>query len=496
MKPSKMFKVYTSDLLIADVIESSDNPQVAKLVKKYGLKAGGKITLANKEQFQEFANAFDLEHKEKIPGGSSANTMVTMGRMLKGAVSTFFLGLIGDTDADEKIKADLKSANIKLVPPQDTISLEPPPESALSFVIKFSDGERSIATWPGNAREKLRADMIDSDQFKKCDAIFLQLGLKQKLQETKPVKDGFAPEDELGIADRMLRLRRKNHQELWLAMPTQANFSTSERSHEEKVELFRKLIDNANVVLGNGEELARVFTNKSDVVALDQILDAHGMLSYHRQDKALYKTIVEGLLSEGELLKHEKSYDFVNKTVSIEEGLKRLQQEFEKDYLQQEARGSHPDGKWSHDEEAWQGNTRQVAFITLGKKGVALVTRNHIEIIPALEISERNGNTLGCGDNLYAGVLASYVQQNLHYPNNDMNKEELLAAYKQAARTGVALAAAKLKETDGPRLHDPLESLAGMDQELAKKLHNGHVVNLQFGGVEVGGGNHQPAVHR
>lgn len=463
MKP---FKVYTSDLLIRDVIAASDeNPKIAALVQEFGLRPGSKHTIIKETHLKKFLEAFQVEKREKIPGGSASNTMVTLGRMLKQAISTVFFGLTGTTDGDEKIRHGLETANITLVPPQSSISSDPPPESALSFVITFPDGERSISTWPGNAKEKLKSGMIDSKQVATCDAVFVQLGLKQKMQETPPAENGHAHEDHLGIADKLLKLRWGNQQDLWLAMPTQADFTTKERSHASKVKLFQQLTESANVILSNGEELARVFTDSDDSQDIDQILRDKGVLTEHFENKELFKKAVQGLIKEEEFSNAElKKYDFLNRTITADFALQRLQKELDKKLL-------------ANKNADWHGNPRQVAFITLGEKGAAIVTPSEISEVP-IKIpvvpvrDEDKKGTLGCGDTAYAGFLASYVKQGLYDKdlNVKMTNQELRDAYLEAGQTGVTLAAAKLEEEKGPRLPHPMESLRRKNPKLAENL--------------------------
>lgn len=373
MRPNestKKTKILTSDFLIIDYILSTEgNEELKQIVKEYGLESGGKRALAP-EQFKkvsEVVKRIMARPNNRVaiePGGSSANVLVTMNKLLgNGKADVDFLGVVGNDSNSEIIKASLEDGGINLLP-KDYKHKDP--QAAISYVITPPGGERTIITYPGNAREILKPDIITDNMVKSSDVIFVQGSLWQKLDEN--------------FADKLLDLRWNHKKQLWLALPTHAKFG------EENANKFQWLVTSANLILGNIEELSRIYKTdpENPVLALDKLrktfIDHEHVLKGHGYDKP------------------------------------------------------------------------QVAFITLGSKGSAIVTKGGIQYISPRHInSEEIVNTLGAGDTAFAGFAAGYLKG----LNNEVSAE-----------IAMALANQKLRH-NGARLDDPQAALRKASPKLA-----------------------------
>jgi sugar/nucleoside kinase (ribokinase family) len=229
--------ILSSDILIADVIvELKDNLQLAALIKKYGLKPGGKRAI-DAQQFNEFSAAVAGQPITLTPGGSSANMLTTLNRLFDNALDIKLIGVAGEGFSSRMIRTSLESAGISLLPAD--LPPSPVPKTAMSYVILFPDGQRTIATYPGNAREILQPEMITDALVVATDIVLLQGSLWGKMGDA--------------YADRLVALTLKYKKELWLALPTHSMVG------DNHVEQFKKVIPEATLVMGNEEELGRVY---------------------------------------------------------------------------------------------------------------------------------------------------------------------------------------------------------------------------------------------
>lgn len=271
-----MKKILSSDILIIDAnIKLSENPEMARLVQKYELMPGGKTAL-NAEQFKEFSAALADHPVTFTPGGSAANTLTTLSKLMGGELEANFIGVTGKSAYSQMIKEGLDEASVRLIP--EEIHGEPRPESAVSFVLIYPDGQRTIATYPGNAKDLLKPNMITDELVRDSDVVFVQGSLWQKLGADFP--------------DRLMDKRWMEGKKLWLAMPTHAKFG------EEKADLFQWLIPSADVILSNEEELARIYKTTPDQ-ALQKLQDT---FRAHRASDRLEKIgqLQVGFITRGE----------------------------------------------------------------------------------------------------------------------------------------------------------------------------------------------------
>lgn len=242
-----MTTILSSDILIADVIVATEgNPYVMELIARYDLKPGGKRQI-DAHQFQEFSAAVEGRPITLSPGGSTANMLTTLGKLFDKKLNITLIGVAGGGMSSQMIKSSLDEAGIVLVPEHPPVS--PVPQTAMSYVMVYPDGQRTIATYAGNARDILQPDMIGEAAVKASDIVLLQGSLWGKLGE--------------GYADRLYRLALTHKKELWLALPTHSMLG------DNHIETFHDIIPHAALVLGNEEEVARVFRTSSASALLD-----------------------------------------------------------------------------------------------------------------------------------------------------------------------------------------------------------------------------------
>lgn len=228
-----MIRILSGDLLIADIIVSlNDAPRMAALVRTHGLIPGGKVTL-DEQQMQAFAQAAAACPATISPGGSSANMLTTLSRLLPGEVKATFFGIAGGQHG-ALIVQSLTEAGIDLLPKPADMG-----QSAVSFVLLFPDGQCTIATWPGNACALLKPEVITEALAQQGDIFLVQGSLWRKL--------------EAHFADRLVELCARYGKRLWLTLPTQASLSPQERQR------FVPLISQADLLLGNEGELLRIY---------------------------------------------------------------------------------------------------------------------------------------------------------------------------------------------------------------------------------------------
>ncbi len=489
-------KLFTSDILIVDRVidlrreDLTDTQKQAMrdLAAQYGMTPGSKRSI-NKEEFTAFKDVL-LEqgiNSVDVAGGSSANTAVTLQKTVgPDKIDATFLGVVGATPQDMLISDGLKDAGIKRIPQQYG---DIAPESAVSLVVvdemDMPDGtkkaERAIVTYAGNAKTILKsADMTDKifAEYGKNDAVLVQGSLWYKYGNTRP-EAGWKTQDlsTLGVADRILRERRDHGSELWLTMPTVSDYSKGitdtygnavEVTHEQRAKHFQDLIRDANVVLGNGEEISRVYTTKEEREEIEGIIEKAGGARKKRSGTEPEESVEDYLarIRDAANANQLAKYDFLNMSIKNEYeihhnkggALLRLQQAL--------------DAKQLANDSNWQGNTSQIAFVTLGREGAAVIHDGVIEKVPAAPFDDKNiVNTLGAGDASYAGFLAAY----------QMRKEHAEITHKDCATMGMWMAREKLQYS-GARVVNPYAAVVtalraaqgkeGEDQEFVKRLLN------------------------
>lgn len=230
-------RILSGDILIADVIAPLEgNPVLAALVEKCQMKPGGKQTI-DAARMEEFSKAVAGRSVTVTPGGSSANMLTTLSKLMGKKVDIRFLGVVGEGSYSDIIKRSLNEAHIALVP--ERLPDRPLPQAAVSFVMVTKGGQCTIATHPGNARDILKSAMITDGMVHTSDILLVQGSLWNKLDRTFP--------------NRLVALGRKHGKTLWLTLPTQPGFDEEDAAH------FQRLIPDADLLLGNDAELVRAF---------------------------------------------------------------------------------------------------------------------------------------------------------------------------------------------------------------------------------------------
>lgn len=380
----------SADLLITDrMVELNALPEAERAEIQVLMDEGGIIgndkTAIGVELSGRIAAALQGVEIPSNGGGSAANTLITLLRMNKNYSADFF-GVAGNEAASDINRHDLADAWINLFPAEPvTVQPDNPPTGATSYVFVYPDGSRSAAVCRGNIKDYVTPEMITDELVSKADVILAPGSLRYKLGEE--------------FMDRLLKLRWDHGKPLILTLPTQSQLAA------EESDKFRFYIPSANVVLSNEKELARVYETlpeNADGSIKDEkyITEEEWAVAGHKALKELHK-----MMKENSHILAEKAKETGNPALA-----------------------------------------KQVAFITLGKAGAAVLTPDMDEplIVPGITVpASEIKNSIGCGDTAFGGFLWAY------YEGLSLN------ACAQVANT---LAAEKIK-INAARLPDPLASL-------------------------------------
>jgi sugar/nucleoside kinase (ribokinase family) len=372
------------------------NALLDRLLKEKKTAWGQKIALS-KDEFIELSDAISgIPTSGIAPGGSSSNTLTTLSRMLGDKhMHVDFLGVAGGEGGmySNIIRRDLDKAGIHVIPEHPHLAEGQVPESAVSFVFTEPGGKRTIATYPGNARAILKPDMITDELIARNDVAFVQGSLWEKFDRALP--------------DTFLEKRWWQNKDVWLALPTHARFS-----EQMTPDNYRFLIPSADVVLGNSEELMRIYETDRD---FDKRTAG---LSAQEKDKVM-------------------SRDF-------DAAVSRLQADL-----------AQRDGIRAKDRLRPRSQEAK-AFISNGKHGAVAVTASHRVDVPAVPLpQDKESYLLGAGDTSYAGFLAGHIAH---------------LSLKESAELAMELAAAKIKYNSA-RIPDP-----GPAREMEKGSHRARVL--------------------
>jgi len=354
IKPDDVAKLSTSDQLKYEALECCIDRVLSRQKAK---KRGGKATI-DRNEFETIQGLVSELYPKRIvePGGSSANTLTTLKRLLGNAIDAKILGVIGtDGPYDEKLRDGLNSAKVDLISPPAGDRM---PESATSFVFQEpnGNGKRTIFTYYGNAKDIIGHDVPEEAHIEKADVLFVQGSMWKK----------FFPD----MANDIMKKRWGQKKELWLALPTQTEFDDwASQDH------YRFIIPSADVVLGNADELMRVYEIHPPKLDLPEDMPEE------EKEKRQYE--------------HRKPY--------ITDALHKLQ-------LQLSERDSH-----LLKELYVKRHKAPVALITDEGNPAHVVTgdslargKGEIVEIPVAEVSGHK-YLLGAGDTSFAGFLAGHI---------------------------------------------------------------------------------------
>ena len=270
-----MTRILTSDVLIADVIAPVEGHEAMEaLVRKYQLRPGGKIQIEAADA-QAFADAFAEVPCRVVPGGSSANMLTTLAKLMPEQVKVRFVGIAGEGAHSAIIREALAEVRVGLLP--DRIQHGVKALAATSYVLVFPDGQCTIATLAGNARDLLKPAVLAEHVMENTDILLAQGSLWHKFHTC--------------FADRLYSLCMKYERQLWLTLPTQAKPTDA-----ENVKIMEMLPD-ATLVMGNEAEIIRLFKMPLNeaVRKLQELLQTKGrpLSKGKRHDKIAFITLGE-----------------------------------------------------------------------------------------------------------------------------------------------------------------------------------------------------------
>ncbi|HEU5046612.1 MAG TPA: carbohydrate kinase family protein [Rickettsiales bacterium] len=257
-----MVNILSSDLLIADVPIPLPSPEelrtapaairdryaelntvIDKVLAEHDARRGEKVSLT-KEEFDTISRLTQGLKMEGIePGGSTANTLVTFKRLMGHNAHLEFLGVAGHGVYSDSIKNDIKGTGTHLLPAQNEIGNNAEP--AVSFIFTAPDGSHTLATYPGNADQLLKPGMITDELVRKNDVVFIPSSLWGKLGNEFP--------------DTLLTKALANDKRVVATLPKQAQFG-----HPVPPGTYQKLLENADVIVGDEQELTRIYDTGHD----------------------------------------------------------------------------------------------------------------------------------------------------------------------------------------------------------------------------------------
>lgn len=287
-----MVNVLSSDILIADILiplpsaeelakipadqqekYTTLNQTLEGLLVKNGVKRGEGIPL-NKTEAQDLFNTLQQSQIGTIePGGSSGNIFATLSRLMGNKVNTDYIGVIGDDAYSNVIKEDFLKAGVNILQVGDGAA-----EPAISFIFSEPDGSYTRATYPGNADKLLKPEIITGGIVRKSDVVLLPGSLWKKLGSKFP--------------DKLFEEAVKQDKRIFLTLPKQAQFE-----HPVPGGTYRRLIQNADIIVGDEQELTSIYNTgddfesalkmlQQDLQKRDNIRQAHGKLNRNRSAAA------------------------------------------------------------------------------------------------------------------------------------------------------------------------------------------------------------------
>jgi len=213
---------------------------LGQLLGKRGMERGGKISI-DAEEFKELSSLVAGVPGKMEAGGATADMVTTIKNLRGHQVNIDFLGVSGLHGInDNLITEDLHKNGISLDPGATADA-----RAAMSYIFTYPDGKRSIVTYPGNAAEKLHADMVTDARVAKSDTVLLPISLWSKFDSSLP--------------ETLLRKSMEQDKQIILTIPKQARFGNVGSEY-----LHKRVIPNADVIVADEDELAQWYKTGSD----------------------------------------------------------------------------------------------------------------------------------------------------------------------------------------------------------------------------------------
>lgn len=272
------------------VLQDEQAATVERILVNHGIEpdAGGKFKTSPEEfddVFRELKKYFpgvDFD-KKASRGGSTGNTLATLGLLTQNSQTPLKASLISPLDSGEKtgkrFRGELAEANITVFPTEKT-SDDFRPARSLVIPVEGENGkpDRFIFSTTGDVREELKKAKIEENQdiidaINTSDSLFLQGGLWTKLDQdtVDMLTRACAGEDRDGNPTDAPK------KTLILALPTNfpetAENLTDKERDKLKLQLERLLhvMPSASLILGNTEEMRNLFTMVVELLPPEEI---------------------------------------------------------------------------------------------------------------------------------------------------------------------------------------------------------------------------------
>ena len=438
---------FSKDKLAIKPEEGKDGRQVIKELQRllYG-EENTKREASGKLNFKDY----ETENNLVSAGATTANMLYNMHGLLgnKG-VETNYYTTMGRIYGDI-LEKSLHSRGINMINMVETgegdssIPKDQLPRTARSLVMQ-QNGSKRILKYAGNAKDLITPEIINqesvSNGINNSDVVFLQGAAWQKFN-----KD---------TADEVMKKRWEAGKRLWISLPSDADFVEKD-SYVDVRNHFNFVIPSAELVLSNEDELMRFFDITPNENASEKEKD-------QAIDIALQK--IQHLFYEVKNVRN-KGYDDEDNLIK-DEG----------DIRTNEINGDNP----------------QIAFITLGEKGAAIVSANGIEKIEPRShlVNKDNINVLGAGDTATGSFLAAYTALNGLLDKDTNNYDKKIDNAADAAKFAMNVVTHNLKVTEAqiPNIDEVVDDIIRNTNSKAYdpnlKYHNPKIIefNKQDGAI-------------
>jgi len=211
-----------------------------QLLAKKSVERGSKISI-NDEEFKELSSVVAGLPGKMEAGGATADIVTTVKNLRDGNVNIDFLGIAGTHGINDNLITEDLSKNGIALDPGATLGAR----AAMSYIFTHPDGTRTTVTYPGNAAEKLNAEMVTDARLAKSDTVLIPISLWSKFDE--------------GLPEALLSKSLEQDKQIILTIPKQARFD-----YAGSEDIHKKVIPCADVIVGDEDELARWYKTSND----------------------------------------------------------------------------------------------------------------------------------------------------------------------------------------------------------------------------------------